>query len=67
MVQRADGTGDIRIGEHGYSRRYYGRSSFFPRYADSSAELVLWNLPDVNQVHYRLTTAVNQARRANAL
>ena len=61
VVQRADGTGDIRLGEDGFHRRC---NSFGVQYARCRPFMELRNIPDVNRVEYRLTTAVEQARRA---
>ena len=61
VTRFADGNGDIRFGDTtsslrdstGYERSYY---------ADALAELR--NIPDVNNVEYRIRTAVEQALRA---
>ncbi len=61
VTQRADGSGDIRFGEATISRRYgmnYERSPY------TTFLLELRNIPDVNNVEYRIRTAVEQAVRA---
>ena len=65
VSQRADGTGDIRFGETGGYRRTASAFNFgFERTWSTSAVPELRNLPDVNQVEYRIRTAAEQAIRA---
>lgn len=63
--QRADGTGSIRFGETGYSRRRVsGFGEDLEQGYSSYSVLELRNIPDVNQVEYRIRTAVEQALAA---
>lgn len=63
--QRTDGTGDIRFGETGPIRRTAtGFGDGMDQSYSRSALLELQNIPDVNQVEYRIRTAVEQALAA---
>ena len=65
VSQRADGTGSIRFGETGYSRRRVsGFGEDLEQGYSSYSVLELRNIPDVNQVEYRIRTAVEQALAA---
>lgn len=61
VLRFADGSGDIRFGESepAFSRRGYGYERDYVR-----AVAELCNIPDVNNVEYRIRTAVEQALRA---
>lgn len=65
VSQRTDGTGDIRFGETVFSRRNASGFNFgAERNYSTGAVLELQNIPDVNQVEYRIRTAVEQALAA---
>ena len=62
VIQRSDGTGDIRFGEMAVYGRMAGLESV--RFHNQSSLMELRNIPDVNQVEYRIRTAADQAVRA---
>ena len=63
--QRADGTGDIRFGEVVTNRRYASTvNNNVDGFSSTRAVLEFQNIPDVNQVEYRIRTAVEQALAA---
>jgi hypothetical protein len=64
VTQRADGSGDIRFGESVCRRPGIAPRFGFENSDYLNVELELLNIPDVNQVEYRIRSAAEQVLRA---